>query len=91
MKKGDIVVNRHGLDYRYIFVFDSFGKTWVKGTHILNVYHKEFIKDYNYSNGIGVEVRLATPEEKLWFETCLAQNRYIPFEKINYQPQYEIY
>lgn len=94
MKKGDIIVNEHPGDYKYITKLSKLnGNTDVEGCSFIRVKENSFENGYNYSNGKGKDIRLATPEEILWYNECVNKNKFIPFSKINldFTPQYEIY
>jgi len=94
MEKGDIVVNEHSGDYKYITKLSTLnGRNDVEGGSFIRVKENSFENGYNYNNGKGKGIRLATPEEILWYNECVKKNKFIPFSKINldFTPQYEIY
>jgi hypothetical protein len=62
----------------------------INKTHFLGNY----CKDYQFGNGNwgnNKEFRKSTSTEISWLNTCIKAGKYIPFEEINIEPQYEIY
>jgi len=93
MRSGDIVVNEHPGDYKYITKLSVVNGNEVRGKSFIRVKELNFENNYSYNNNMGKGVRLATPEEILWYNECVKEKKFIPFSKINldFSPQYEIY
>lgn len=87
-KRGDIVYHGWSDGRYYITEVTECTKDWIKGMHCLWIKQEKFQFEDNYQNNIGNEIRLATNEEIGWFNECVKNRKYMPFNNKQY---YEIY
>lgn len=92
-EKNDIAVNEHLSDCSYIFKINKPNDNWADGKPgYIRVKDGEW-GDGPYRNTRSRGIRLATPEEILWYNKCAENNKFIPLKEISLDinPQYEIY
>lgn len=87
-KKGDIIYHGWDKGYHYITKISTPPKHWIEGNHCLYIEKERFDFNQSYTNSVGNIIRLATNNEIYWFNECIKNKKYIPF---NNEQNYEIY
>lgn len=96
LEKEDLIENKYyhcnGRYYReagFIFKFKNLINNFINTNGILRDNLSNFdlkgLNDMNHDN-----LREATPKEIIWLETCIKENRYVPFEDIKFNNELKI-